>query len=217
MEEVAHYRVHMNGRWTLADLYDFPHALSQAYAFFYCLDLKVPSVDSERLDAALTGYPWRGGYSYVNLYTVLKNQVAPPHRPRIVSIQYASPGWIELSLALAAVVKVSAAISGVLATGAGAVSTYKHLQSVFSDIAHRRARARVRSLELSVQQVQLVHALSDELSKTMGFENFQELVSRTGSVEVAGKIIAAQYRRVEKMAEFAQQGKAFLPYSNEQD
>lgn len=216
MEEPERYRVHMDGQWQLADLYDFPHSLSQAYAFFYCLDLQLPGVDGERLDAALAGYPWRGGYSYVNLYTVLQNQVPPWHRPRVVSIQYASPGWIDLSLALAAVVKVSAAVSGVLAAGAGAASVYKHVQNIFSEIGTTRARARVRSLELSVQQVRLVRELSDELSKLIGFETFEQLVSRTGSVEVAGKIVAAQYRRVEKMAEFARQGKAFLPYQGEE-
>jgi len=32
------YRVYMDGGWELEDLYTFPHAFSQCYAFIYCLD-----------------------------------------------------------------------------------------------------------------------------------------------------------------------------------
>jgi hypothetical protein len=32
------YRVLLDSDWQLADLYTFPHAFSQTYAFVYCLD-----------------------------------------------------------------------------------------------------------------------------------------------------------------------------------
>ena len=35
------YRVHMDGRWELEDLYLMPHAFEQCYSFIYCFDTDV--------------------------------------------------------------------------------------------------------------------------------------------------------------------------------
>ncbi|HEY6872187.1 MAG TPA: hypothetical protein VI298_05600 [Geobacteraceae bacterium] len=86
----------MDERWALADLYDFPHAYSQAYALIYCFDSRLNPKDEKRINTALEQYPWQGGYSYVNIYTVLNNQIPEEHRPQIASIQYASPGFIDV-------------------------------------------------------------------------------------------------------------------------
>lgn len=97
-EEIGAYRVLLDGRWKLDDLYEFPHAFSQCYAFIYCLDSQLNPRDKERIDNALVGYPWRGGYSYVNIYTVFQNQIPIQDRPEIKSISYASPGWLDIFL-----------------------------------------------------------------------------------------------------------------------
>lgn len=110
------YRVRLDNDWSLNDLYDFPHALSQTYSFAYCFDTDLPSRDVERIDRALQGYPWGGGYSYVNLYTVLQNQVPPEYRPRVKSIQYASPGWLDLWVNVEAIQSVATSVA-LIATG----------------------------------------------------------------------------------------------------
>ena len=90
MKEAEVYRILMNERWVLEDLYSFPHAYSQSQSFIYCFDTELDPSDARRIDYALEEYPWQGGYSYVNLYKVLHYQVPTPHRPTIVSIQYSS-------------------------------------------------------------------------------------------------------------------------------
>ena len=94
MREQGIYKVLMDSRWALEDLYEFPHTYSQSYSFIYCLDSKLDPRDAKRIDYAFEGYPWRGGYSYVNIYTVLANQVPREHKPQVSKIQYASPGFI---------------------------------------------------------------------------------------------------------------------------
>ncbi|MEO6967854.1 MAG: hypothetical protein ABI132_05275 [Rhodanobacteraceae bacterium] len=169
------------------------------------------SVDEERINDALQGYPWRGGYSYVNIYTVLQNRVPPILRPRVCSISYASPGWIELSLCVDAMVKIAGALT---ATGVAAITlakAYKSLHDLFSSIAKRRAQHRIETLQLSVDEVRLIRELGFELAKQLGFTSFEELIVRTGSVETAAKLIAAQYRRIEVLSEFVKNGRAKFP------
>lgn len=91
------YRVEMDGRWSLKDLYEFPHAYMQVYAFAYAFDTDLPAVDSDRINYALESYPWAGGYSVVNIYSVLQSQVSPRSKPVIKEIRYASPGWLDSS------------------------------------------------------------------------------------------------------------------------
>jgi hypothetical protein len=111
MTDTITYRVHLDGRWSLTDLYDFPHALSQTYAFSYCFDTDLPPRDIERIDAALKRYPWAGGYSVVNIYRVLENQVPVDFRPQIKEIKYASPGWLDLVVHADAIRSVATSVS----------------------------------------------------------------------------------------------------------
>ena len=59
-----------------------------------------------RTSLAFEAYPWKGGWSAVDFYERLRRATPARHRPRIVSIQFSSPGFIELLL----LVPVSAAI-----------------------------------------------------------------------------------------------------------
>jgi hypothetical protein len=86
------YTILMDGRWTLDDLYKFSHTYEQAY---FALDAIVPSeteADNDRIERAFRAFPWRGGYSAVNFYNQLRYATPVGARPKIVSIQYASPG-----------------------------------------------------------------------------------------------------------------------------
>jgi hypothetical protein len=94
------YPILMDGRWTLEDLYKFPRTYEQAY---FALDALTPSeseADFDRVDRALKAFPWQGGYSAVNFYNQLKYATPIDARPEVLSIQYASPGAITLSLIL---------------------------------------------------------------------------------------------------------------------
>jgi hypothetical protein len=85
MRDAEIYRVLMNERWELDDLYGFPYAYSQSHSFIYCFDSEPDSNSIARIDFALENYPWQGGYSYVNIYKVLNNQIPKRHRPEISS------------------------------------------------------------------------------------------------------------------------------------
>jgi hypothetical protein len=148
MSEATVYRVLLDSEWSLNDLYDFPHALNQAYLFAYCFDTDLPTSDAQRIDRALKSYPWAGGFSVVNMYRVLHGQVPPEYRPRIKAIQYASPGFLDLfvhgdairgvaesvSLIYSGTPTVVKAAAGTMLTGGSLVYAVKGLEKVSKSV-----------------------------------------------------------------------------------
>jgi hypothetical protein len=62
--EIGFFRMELpeSADWSLLDLYTFPHAFDQCYAFVYCFDTDLPERDRNRINSAMESYPWRGGY-----------------------------------------------------------------------------------------------------------------------------------------------------------
>jgi len=205
------YRILMDERWVLEDLYTLPHAYAQNFAFVYCFDTPLEARDAKRIDFALQGYPWKGGYSYVNIYTVLKNQIPPIERPQIVSIQYASPGWLDLLLNPDVALKVAKSIGILLGAGVTAAATYKQINKIFISINKQRRKAKIDNLKLSQSETKELNRLSEQLAKSMGFGSVSKLNERTKDPEISARLLSAHYRRMSIMAEFADQGKVKFP------
>jgi len=205
------YRILMDERWELEDLYTLPHAYAQNFAFVYCFDTPLEASDAARIDFALREYPWRGGYSYVNIYTVLKNQVPHQERPQISSIQYASPGWIDLLLNPDVALQVAKSIGILLGTGVTAAATYKKINKIFLNINKQRREAKIADLKLSQSEVKELNKLSEQLAKSMGFNSLVKLNERTEDPEVSARMLSAHYRRMTIMSEFVKEGKVKFP------
>jgi hypothetical protein len=128
------YRIRLpEEEWQLDDLYELPHAFEQCYAFVYCLDMELMERDRESIDQTFSAYPWRGGFSYVNIYLVLKSQLPYAARPRLKSMHKASPGWIDLYLNVDAAIQVAKAVGILATTAVAAAKAYaqvkKHCQT----------------------------------------------------------------------------------------
>src|SRR5688500_13412586 len=91
-------RIGLEGEWTLYEFSRFGRVYTQVYALMYSLETSIADARPEIVTYAYHAFPWRGGYSAVNFYETLRNIVPPEHRPRVNSIRYASPGFIELGL-----------------------------------------------------------------------------------------------------------------------
>lgn len=205
------YRIEMDGSWNLKDLYELPHAYLQVYAFAYAFDTELPSYDEDRINYALQNYPWGGGYSIVNIYSVLQSQVGPRFKPVIKEIRYASPGWIDLILHLHPAIKIAGAVATIATSAAGTVKAYAAIQNCLYNISARARKARIESIQLTRQELSELQALNKELAQAMKFDGLDGLENRTGSVHITAKLLSAQYRRLKKLADFVSKGKARLP------
>lgn len=205
------YRVLLDGRWRLEDLYEFPHAFSQCYAFTYCLDSELSPRDRERINEAFVGYPWRGGYSYVNIYTVLQNQVPTEERPTIKSISYASPGWLDMFLNPDVAIQVAKSVGILAGSAVAATKAYTTSMKYLAQVSVDRKRAQLQAMQLTQAQHKTFMSMCEDIAKFLGFKNVKELHQHTGNPEVSLKLLAAHYRRTNQLVEFVKKGKVTLP------
>lgn len=205
------YSILMDEKWSLADLYDFPHAYSQAYALIYCFDSELNPKDSKRIDTALEQYPWRGGYSYVNIYTVLNNQIPEQHRPQISSIKYASPGSIDLILNPDVSIQLAKSVGILLSTATAAAKTYSYIYKELTELNKQRRKDENDNKAFSQKDLEAMMKMSDDLAKHLGFDSVAELNKRTKDPEITLKILLAHYRRLRIMADYVESGKVKLP------
>ena len=209
-EKSKTYRVLLDGRWSLEDLYQFPHAFSQCYAFVYCLDSSLHPRDRERINVALAGYPFRGGYSYVNIYTVLRNQVPVKERPAIKSISYASPGWLDIILSPEVAILVAKSVGILAGSVVAAAKAYTITMKYLSQVAVDRKRAELQSMQITRDQHKTVVLMCEDMAKFLGFKSVKELHQHTGNPEVSLKLLAAHYRKTSQIVEFVNDGKVEL-------
>lgn len=214
MKERESYRVLLNEDWALEDLYEFPHALSQCYSFVYCLDSELAPKDRDRINYALREYPWRGGYSYVNIYTVFRHQIPVSDRPKIKSIQKASPGWLDLFLNANVAYQLAAAISVLSGSAVSALAAYKKAYSLILSIKASRRKTGVEQMDATAAEMKAMNAMCTELAKQLGFRSLKELHQHTGDPEISLKLLMAHYRRMSVIVEYEKKGKAKLTLPN---
>lgn len=201
----------MNERWELDDLYGFPHAYAQAHSFIYCFDTILDARNADRINIALTEYPWRGGYSYVNIYTILQHQIPIQHRPKIASIQYASPGWLDILLNPDVALQVAKSVGILLSAGVAAVEAFKQIDKARLDIARRRKEQKRDFAALYAAEVKALREMSEEIAGHLGFKNLKELHDRTKNPEVTLKLLLAHHRRLRILGDYVESGKVMLP------
>ena len=201
----------MDGRWELEDLYQMPHAFEQCYAFVYCFDTEVTPLRPERISAALHGFPWRGGFSYLNIYKVLKAEVLWGDRPRVNEIRYASPGWVEINLALEVALQVAKAVAALAAAGMVAAKSYSVAYKYLADLKLHREKNRIAHLKLTKEEDQAIFALCDAHAKHLGFKSVAALVQKTGNSEVTLRLLLAHHRRLRDLVRLVDDGKATFP------
>jgi hypothetical protein len=216
MNEPGRYRVLMDRRWDIDDLYGFPRAFSQVYDFLYCFNPEAETEWAGRVDRALEEYPWQGGYSYVNLYTVLHHQVPPALRPTIAGIRYSSPGWMDLLLQMDTAIAVARSVAVLLATGVAGMEGIKRIDKARLDISRQRRQHGVDMAQLSLEEARAIRALSAETADLIGYRSLESIESRTRDPTTTLKILLAHARRLAKLTSYAEEGKALLP-ENEPD
>jgi hypothetical protein len=194
---------------------NFARVYFQNYSFIYCLDTSTTSIASSRIKTVLESHKLREGLTYVNIYDTFRGHVKLEDRPRVKSIQYASPGWIELALNPDVAMQVAKSIgiymAAVTSSGATIALSYKKLHEIYIDLKNRRVKQRNNALKLEKARIAEVNKLNEELAKGLGFNSLTDLDKYTQDIEETSKLLMAHYRRINKMAGFVDANKARFP------
>lgn len=207
MTETTSHRILIDEQWSLIDLYEFPHAYTHVYGFIHSLTQTDPNAE-ESVARIYRRYPWRGGYSAVNFYGELYSAMGEGRQPLVKSIQYASPGFIEITAVAAAVVSQLEKIVKAVA------NSIDYADRVYDRIHKRAMKRKLLSLdvkrrerEFEQEEIEFMVNSSKELSGILQFEDLERLKSRTQDDLATLKILLSFYRRTRELSGFHLSGK----------
>jgi hypothetical protein len=220
------YTVHIDGQWSLEDLYIFPRTYEQVYFAVYSLmpfdsssfdELALTGLDDDyrnRIEHAYRAFPWQGGYSAVNFYNQLKYVIPRNDRPRIQSIQYHSPGWIELTLAVSVAFNIERIVKSICASLHTMNETYTDIVKGMTD--RKLLRLKGRELELSKADLDYVQMSADRMARMIDVGDIKEMNRRTGHPYRTLKILLSLYRRFRTLVQYQDRGKANFKHDSRQ-
>ena len=200
----------LDGRWSLEELANATKDYIQLYGFAYSLIPDLPSARREEIDYIYGKFPWRGGYSTVNVFNQLFHKIPLKLRPEVQRIQYASPGFIQLAELLA----VAGTVAAIIGTVCKSINTvhelYRNIQK--ASIEHKLSKINLKkeNLNLKRQQIAFCEESAKKLAKAFGFTEAQEqLIDQKvqGNPVMKLKILLSVFRRVEPLAKKQAEGK----------
>lgn len=203
-------KLQLGGRWNLEDLSDATREYTQLYGFAYSLLSELPTARREEIEYIYGKFPWRGGYSTVNFFNQLFHKIPAKLRPEVERIQYASPGFIELSELLLVAGTVAGIVAAVCAAINSAHDTYRKIQKGSVDNQLAKINLTKEQLDLSQRQLAFCELNARALVKLFGLspEQDQLLEQRVqGNQVMKLKILLSVFRRVEPLAKKQSEGK----------
>jgi hypothetical protein len=200
--EVDNIKLYIDGRWELTDLNLLTRVYIQLYGLLYSLDVADDYLDAE-IQYIYGKYPWQGGFSAVNFYQNLFSKMPRKYKPNIKSIQYDSPGFIELTQIVEVSKDVAQIVSYVSAALLAGNKTYSVINKGMSERKLMRLKLRSEELSLLEKEKTFIHSSVVEIAQLMGVkqETLAKLYFRNESNELAVlKILASVYRRARDLA-----------------
>lgn len=217
------YKLNIDGSWDINDLYTFSRNYEQVYYAIYSLYPHDDEKIEKKIKGAYSSFPWQGGYSAVNFYDQLKYTTPSQKRLKILTMQYASPGWFELSIIIGVAVSIKQIV--------GAITfSIKEMNSTYNEI-YRGAKER-KLLKIQVEQTENEHQKkmafeanfkkaegenlkfieeqNEKLARILKIEDVKKIHEKTGSPLKTLKILMSLYRRVRKLSELGAEGKLKL-------
>ena len=205
-------KVRLDGRWNLEELSEATKDYTQLYGFAYSLLADLPTARREEIDYIYGKFPWRGGYSTVNFFNQLFHKIPPQLRPEVARIQYASPGFIELSELLLVGGTVAGIVKAVCSSIDSAHETYRKIQKDSVDHELAKINLTKEQLDLTQRQVTFCENASKSLVNMFGLTKAQEQlldqkIQGQGREIMKLKILLSVFRRVEPLAKKQSEGK----------
>ncbi|OCH57487.1 hypothetical protein A6D98_19480 [Aliivibrio fischeri] len=198
----------LDERWKLEDFSVFTKEYQQLYGFFHGLRLikegDFSNIEFERM-------PWLGGGSVVGFFSILGKYVRPENKPEVKQIQYASPGFIELTLYVEVAKDIALIVSSVAGSITSVAATYNFIYSQYQkrkltqlkikDLEAKQLREQIEFVKSSVLELQQLYKLNPAQVKALTqLSKGDELVQL--------KMLLALYRRVKPVADLQVNNKA---------
>lgn len=221
--------IKLDERWDLEDFAVMSKEYLQLYGFFYGSKYfrERPNVSSSKSDFAqseetdkqvgFSSLPWEGGHSVVHFFRATLSGLTEHERPIVKRIQYASPGFMELSVLTEIALQVSALVGAISGSIFTANKTYDHVMKTYRSREWAKLKADRLRMENNSYEIELIERQIKIMNKVMKLNDTQmenlSLMSG-GDQLVQLKMMLAAYRRALPLAELEADGKANFSEAN---
>jgi hypothetical protein len=208
--EIGKIEILLDKRWELRDLSVMTREYVQLYSFFYVVNRVA---EGQYVDLDFSTYPWGGGYSVINFFQKSYGLIHKDHRLQVSRIQYASPGFIELT----GVIGVAADVATLVTTMCGSALAINKTYDAIVGSYHKRKLGSIKIQEaeskLTKDDIEFIWKSVKLLSKDFKLDPKQieackKISSQNELVQL--KMLLALYRRAEPIVEQQESGKAKL-------
>ncbi len=210
MADYVKYRIGLNEDWSLEDLYVFPRAYEQVYFFYTSLSFEIDDRQRDKIAYAYQSMPWQGGYSAVNFFNQLKISTPVQGRPKVISIQKSSPGYLDLGLWLFGASQVAKVVKNIAATINTCNETYGNIYNAMQEKKLLRLKVEREGLKFEQEQLEFIKASSRQMARILGFRSPAEIDKLTGHPYKTLKLLFSVYRRLRTLSKYENDGKVTL-------
>ncbi|MCJ2104911.1 hypothetical protein MKK70_05855 [Methylobacterium sp. E-041] len=203
-------KILVDGEWDMPDFGTFYSRYADVYYFASSVseyeDDETPKDLKVSIESAYREKAFRGGFSYVHFYNSLAANRGRRQRLGIDEMQYASPGFINISGERDAFVEVRKLITDFLKNRKSAKEKYDGLYKFLSDADLLMLSGDDYKRPKSVSDIILRSTSS--LSEEIGIMNTEAILKLVNDNPlVFAKVILSFYRRLEEAAKYVAQGR----------
>ena len=198
----------------LEDITIIPRVVLQLYSFHYGLAYSYREAVRQKMAQIME--KWRGGINAVNVFTGLRSVIPSVHRPRVLKLQYASPGEIKLDLLPSLFDDVCQSIARLQDD-----EIYGDLEDIYADAyAYFKSEALSgfddavvrKSSNLTRTQKQSLQELVDRFFEAMSWSEHKDGFDSLDHDPLSKlRVLLAYYRRLRQLRPLLSQGKLSLP------
>lgn len=203
-------RLYVDGEWELIEFGQFNQRYADIYSFSVALkhwNSPTVSIDAKRkIRAPFLDRPYRGGFSYVHLFTELNDNVPRTEQLSLDKIKYASPGFVDMFGKLDIFSEVKEVVINFLENRAKIVKTYGELYGFL----HKNGYLKMPGSDYHKTGPSEKYILekSEELTTLMKIADIRTIFELTDrNALVSAKVALSLYRRTNELAAFFAQGR----------
>lgn len=200
--------VEIDGRWEISDLRKFSDLVQDCYSFGFALLGVAGNAAQAKIDSLFHKHPWRGGFSSVNFFKELYNNIPQEDRAGIRKIDYASPGEIEFYMNGDVADSIRELVLEINDDESTAQESYRLARRFLQD--RNWLGKSDADIQLSASDLVELTQLLNSSCKAFGLQDFSDhiLALASGDPLSAVKIVLAYFRRLQGLADYVATGKA---------
>lgn len=207
-----HFRLELGGKWQIDDLEELVESLRTTYAYFYWAMLPPDNVD-EVTKTLIIRHFWSQKWQLEQTASELYRRIPEADRLDLHSIHYASPGWIDVTGAIAAITMMGVCASRWIKVVDDAFALFKKIRQFF-DLKKLNPPPPKFDLDaMSAKDIDEARALCFDYGAALGIpkKKIQDMIDLTGNPISTLRLMTNLAVEAKRMVKLSAAGKLKLP------